>query len=434
MKQIENNAVSDLLISFGTHAGMVGKNNEDFVAFAAFDSGMDDVETPVIFHLGIVADGVGGQTAGERASRLATHTIVSYFAELESITIEQVTVHLDKAITEANTAVLREAREVPELKGMATTIAIVAILEGLLFTAHVGDSRVYLFRDDILYQLTNDHSWVQEALEAGIINVEEARTHPNRNIIRRSLGTVENVTVDLVMMSGENNHFWQGMPLRKEDTILICTDGLTDMISDYDVQLSLEEHTTQMSDLVVELIDKANHAGGKDNTTVMTIKTAENFVPNRMMPIPPSLKPVVQRVNLGPEPEHLTLVGKSIDRNTVAPPTIRSMPTITPNMIRTYNNGESRIKTPGDNPTVKTHNTVPKDKRPTLKTHARAATLPEEELSTAPLQGKVERTLSEEILSPDNSFQHFMVRFVIGLAIVAALLTLLVFVMSLILS
>ena len=101
MKQIENNAVSDLLISFGTHAGMVGKNNEDFVAFAAFDSGVEDVETPVIFHLGIVADGVGGQTAGERASRLATNTIVSYFAELDSLTIEQVSVHLDKAITQA---------------------------------------------------------------------------------------------------------------------------------------------------------------------------------------------------------------------------------------------------------------------------------------------------------------------------------------------
>lgn len=428
MKQIENNAVSDLLISFGTHAGMVGKNNEDFVAFAAFDSGADDVDLPVIFHLGIVADGVGGQTAGERASRLATHTIVSYFAELENITIEQVTTHLEQAVTQANLAVLQEATEVPELRGMATTIAIVAILEGLLFTAHIGDSRIYLFRDTVLYQLTNDHSWVQEALEAGIISVEEARSHPNRNIIRRSLGTVEDVAVDLVMMSGQNSHFWQGMPLRKEDTLLICSDGLTDMISDYDVQCSLEEHPVQMSDLVMELIDKANHAGGKDNTTVMMLKTSDHFVPNRMMPIPPSSKPVVQRVNLGAEPEQLTLVGKLIDRNTVAPPTIRSMPTVTSSMIRTYRNGANK-SAPSDAP--------PAAQRPTLKTahiqkETGAATLPDKAFSAAARQK--EKTLSEEILFPDNGFQQFLLRFVIGLAVVAAILALFIFVMSLILS
>ena len=429
MKQIENNAVADLLISFGTHAGMVGKNNEDFVAFAAFDSGMEDVESPIIFHLGIVADGVGGQTAGERASRLATNTIVSYFADLESLTIEQVSVHLDKAVSLANTTVIQEAKEVPELKGMATTIAIVAILEGLLFTAHVGDSRIYLFRNETLYQLTNDHSWVQEALEAGIINNDEARNHPNRNIIRRSLGTVDNVTIDQVMMSGQNNHFWQGMPLRKEDTIIVCSDGLTDMISDYDVQLSLEEHTLQMSDLVVELIDKANHAGGKDNTTVMAIKTADNFKPNRMMPIPPSLKPVVHRSISGPEPEQLTLIGKSIDRNTVAPPTIRSMPTITPNMIRTYqDNGRTRMEIAGDMPTLKSSSGIPKDKRPTMKTHARASSLPLEDspqTTAAPM--------NDEFVS-DNTFQQFMIRFVIGLAVVAGSLTVLVFVLSWFLS
>ncbi|MFK7801168.1 MAG: protein phosphatase 2C domain-containing protein [Anaerolineae bacterium] len=429
MKQIENNAVADLLISFGTHAGMVGKNNEDFVAFAAFDSGVEDVESPVIFHLGIVADGVGGQTAGERASRLATNTIVSYFANLESLTIEQVSVNLDKAITLANTTVIQEAKEVAELKGMATTIAVVAILEGLIFTAHVGDSRIYLFRDNTLHQITNDHSWVQEALEAGIINNDEARSHPNRNIIRRSLGTVDNVTVDQVMMSGQNSHFWQGMPLRKEDTVLICSDGLTDMISDFDVQLSLEEHTDQMSDLVVELIDKANHAGGKDNTTVMIVKTADNFSPNRMMPIAPSLKPIVHRSVSGPEPEKLTLIGKSIDRNTVAPPTIRSMPTITPNMIRTYkDNGRTRMAIAGDMPTVKSSKGIPKDKRPTMKTHARASSLP---LEDAP---KPEETTVEDASVADNTFQQFMIRFVIGLAVVAGSLTVLVFILSWLLS
>ncbi|MEM8863311.1 MAG: PP2C family serine/threonine-protein phosphatase, partial [Chloroflexota bacterium] len=425
MKQIEDNAVSSYLVSFGTHEGMVGKNNEDFVAFAAFDSGVDDVEVPEIFHLGIVADGVGGQIAGERASKLATQTIVDYFADLESIQIEQVLVHLDKAISLANQTLIEESSETPEYKGMATTVAIVVILDGLLFTSHVGDSRVYLQRNGELYQLTNDHSWVQEALEAGIINVEEARKHPNRNIIRRSLGTMENVAVDQVMMSGQDSHFWQGMPLRKDDLLLICSDGLTDMISEYDVMATLEDKQSEVSEKVSELIDKANQAGGRDNTSVMLIKTAEDFKPNRLMPIAPSLKPTIHRSILGPESETITFVGKAIDRNTFAAPTVRSMPRVSSDMIRSHKRtGRAQLAVIGDLPTIKSTS-------PTIQASAH------NHVSHSAKTVKTEwdkvknghQSNQQSIPGNNEAVQRLLIRIVVTLASIAVALLIIVFLM-----
>ena len=341
MKQIENNAISDLLVTFGTHEGMVGKNNEDFVVFAAFDSGIADHngEAPSLFHLGIVADGVGGHSAGERASRLAASTIISYFAELKSLTLEQVNAHLSQAVMQANIALIDESTMEPTLRGMATTIAIVAIFDGLLFTAHIGDSRVYLYRKGALYQLTNDHSWVQEALEAGVITAEEARNHPHRNIIRRSLGTIEHVELDQVMMSSEDSHFWQGMPLSKNDMLLICSDGLTDMITDADIKLSLEAHAEQLPELIVELIDKANHAGGRDNTAVMVLKTSDTFRPNQTSPIP---KPPQQVVHVAAgsqllEEDQTFSLNEPVDRTIIPSPTILSVPTVPPKQVRPQN-------------------------------------------------------------------------------------------------
>lgn len=425
MKLIEENAVTDYLVSFGTHEGMVGKNNEDFVAFAAFDSGIKDVESPVIFHLAIVADGVGGQIAGERASRLATQTIVDYFVNLENITIEQVLVHLDKAVTLANKALIEEAASTPEYKGMATTVAIVVILEGLIFTSHVGDSRIYLYRNQELHQLTNDHSWVQEALEAGIITDDEARKHPNRNIIRRSLGTVDTVTADQVMMSGPNSHFWQGMPLRKDDLILVCSDGLTDMISETDIRNSIETHPEDVSPLALELIDKANHAGGRDNTSVMLIKTAEDFKANRMMPIPPSLKPIVHRSTAGPEAETITFVGKAIDRNTFAAPTIRSMPRISSDMIRTHRSRDrSNLALAGDAPTIKTTNPA---KIPTVKIPTYRST---DTIKTSfPDLKKQERVQYKSGPGNNEVVQKLLIRIVVTLASIAAALLLIVLLM-----
>lgn len=432
MKQIENNAVSDFMVSFGTHAGMVGKNNEDYVAFAAFDTnGKSEYDERIILHLGVVADGVGGQLAGERASQLATQTVVNYFGDIEDLTIEEVGDHFDKAVSMANRAVIEETEIYPENKGMATTIAVVAVMDGLLFTAHVGDSRIYLHRENTLYQITNDHSWVQEALQAGIINEAEAKQHPNRNIIRRSLGTMDTVAADQRMLSGAQDHFWQGMPIRKGDSVLLCSDGLTDMISEYDVKLSLEEEVEEMSDLVVNLIDKANQAGGRDNITVMVIRTAEDYKPNRMMPIPPSIDDVVHRTNKGPEPEKLTLVGQSIKSNSVAPPTIRSMPKVTRDMLRAYNhNGNPELALPNQLATVKMK-TVPKPIK-TEKTKTRKSIDKEALRITQPALEKSDFELDTPAENEPSSgeFQWWMVRIVLGLAILAALMTIFVFIMS----
>lgn len=312
MKTLTLHDYSEFRISYGTHPGMTGKNNEDFVDIVAFDANYPDEE--VVLYLGIVADGVGGQSAGERASRLATETIIDYFSHLDKISIDNILIHINKAVTKANNIVVEESNDIAEYSGMATTIAMVAILEGLLFTSHVGDSRIYMMRDDVLYQLTSDHSWVQEALEAGIISQDEAKTHPNRNVIRRSLGTLDTVIVDQVMMSSIGTHFWQGMPLRDGDHLLLCSDGLTDMISASAIRESVLRYKSDedLESTVAELITKANEAGGKDNITVMLLSTGQDFTHNKVMPIPPPVNPVYHIQEEGDLDEKITLADQPL--------------------------------------------------------------------------------------------------------------------------
>ncbi|MEM7797657.1 MAG: protein phosphatase 2C domain-containing protein [Chloroflexota bacterium] len=302
MKILSPHNYPEFRISYGTHPGMTGKNNEDFADFIVFDANYPEEE--MVLYLGIVADGVGGQSAGERASRLATETIKTYFEALERINIDNILIHINKAVVQANEALIDESNSDIELSGMATTVAIVAVLEGLLFTSHVGDSRIYIKRDDTMHQLTSDHSWVQEALEAGIITFEESLYHPNRNVIRRSLGTLDTVIVDQVMMSSSGTHFWQGMPIRSGDIILLCSDGLTDMITVEDISNSINTHYNDLEVGIEEMINKANAAGGKDNITVMLIGTGIDFQHNRMMPIPPPVNPVyhLEQFSLKTEP------------------------------------------------------------------------------------------------------------------------------------
>lgn len=421
MKQVEENGITNYLISFGTHEGMVGKNNEDFVTFVAFDSGIKNLDTPEIFHLGIVADGVGGQIAGERASRLATQTVITYFSELEEVNAEQVLVHLEKAVTLANKTLHEEAANSPEFRGMATTIAIIAVLEGLVFTTHVGDSRIYLYRNEELHQLTNDHSWVQEALEAGIITDDEARNHPNRNIIRRSLGTLETVTADQVMMSGPNNHFWQGMPLKNHDLLLICSDGLTDMIDDSDIQNSIRDKKGNTSALVFDLIEKANDAGGRDNTSVLLMQTSENFKANRLMPIPPTLEPVVHRSMVGPEPETITFVGKAIDKNAFAVPTIRSMPRISADMIHTHQNNQDNHVSSNE-PAAKT---IDPAKIPTVKIQ----TLEPQDTLKIDLTKQKPNVQSQTLTENNEAIQKFLIKMIMTLASIVVALLLIVLLM-----
>jgi protein phosphatase len=262
--------ITTLKVFGGSHEGMSGKHNED--SYGIFAWKLDDDK---ILHLGVVADGVGGQIAGEIASRVTIETVGAYFDKPD--TINNISGHLEQAILAANEAVYNASQENPDYRGMSTTIAMAAVVENRLYTSHVGDSRIYLLRDGRLQQISIDHTWAQEAIEAGLLTREQAKTHPNRNVIKRHLGGKLQIEVDhrLALVQGqsaEEAHANQGMSLNPGDTILICSDGLTDMISDESALESLNTHFQDLPAATSELIDKANQAGGRDNITVVLMQ------------------------------------------------------------------------------------------------------------------------------------------------------------------
>jgi PPM family protein phosphatase len=269
MEQLQ--AITELNSGHGSHEGMSGKHNEDNYGLSCWQ--LDDGRA---LHLAAVADGIGGQIAGELASRLAVDAIEAYFQRQES-TISNISGHLERAILAANRAVYDHGREKPELQGMGTTMVLAAVLSGRLYVASVGDSRIYLLRDGRLQQLTVDHTWAQEAIEAGLLTREQAKVHPNRNVIKRFLGGLPEVNVDhrLIAEDGQtgaetrNN---QGLRLKPGDTLLLCSDGLSDMIDDDAILASLQEHFHDLPAAANELIEKANAAGGKDNITVVLMQ------------------------------------------------------------------------------------------------------------------------------------------------------------------
>ncbi len=274
-----------LKVGYATHEGMSGKHNEDF--FGVFAWKTDDDR---LIYIGVVADGVGGQTAGEVASHVAVSAVQKYFDELPRV--ERVSLHLEQAILAANEAVYREAQENPEYQGMSTTMCIVGIIDGKLYQAYVGDSRIYMMRDGRLQQISVDHTWAQEAIEAGLLSREQAKTHPNRNVIRRHLGGSLQLEVDhrLVLKPGESTQESlanQGTKLRPGDTLLICSDGLTDMITDASVHESMHKHFFDLPTGAKELVDKANRAGGKDNITLVMIQVPTDKAP-AMVPMEPA--------------------------------------------------------------------------------------------------------------------------------------------------
>lgn len=276
MKLLENpHSLTAIQIASGTHEGMTGKNNEDAYQFAAWQTGDRHL------YLGVVADGVGGQTAGELASQIVVESMVAYFDQLPEMSLagRNMLNHLLTAIHDANTAVYNRAQTDKEVQGMAATIVVAAIFNGRLYTSHVGDSRIYFWRDEQLHQITQDHSWVQEAVEAGLITAEQARTHPNRNIIRRSLGTASETDVDQNPLSPEAFLLKQGMALQKGDTLLLCSDGLSDMIDDEAIATTLRQHGEDLNTAVDDLIQQANDAGGRDNITVMLLRMLEGADP-----------------------------------------------------------------------------------------------------------------------------------------------------------
>ena len=208
----------------------------------------------------VVADGMGGHVAGEVASQVAVQTILSVFDEpAESDDLAE---RIQAAIVRANAEVYTLGSTDLRLTGMGTTVVAAAVSDSGLTLANVGDSRAYLLRDGELRQLTRDHSWVAKAVENGMLTPAQARHHPDRNVIYRSLGAEPDVRVDTFVYD-----------LRSGDRVLLCSDGLTDVVDD-DLLAKLAGEP-EAETAVQQLIDAANDAGGPDNITVTLIVVEE---------------------------------------------------------------------------------------------------------------------------------------------------------------
>ena len=257
-----------------THPGMKGKNNEDRFGVSAFRT---QAQPPVPVLLAVLSDGIGGNRAGEVASELAVNLISHHAAESDGKNPPQI---MEEAIHMASEHIRLQAQEKPEQHGMGATCACVWIAGDRLYTATVGDSRIYLMRGEAIYQLSVDHTWIQEALERGLIQSDQVNGHPNAHVIRRYLGSPALPEVDFRLRMLENSGPTsdetpaqtsqnQGMKLQSNDRLLLCSDGLTDLVSGDEIrdtfrQLSLEEAGQH-------LIDLANQRGGHDNITLVSI-------------------------------------------------------------------------------------------------------------------------------------------------------------------
>lgn len=214
-----------------------------------------------------VADGMGGVSGGDFASRLALQTLVEeYYARTEPTTPAR----LSEAVSQANRRIYQEAENHPEYFGMGTTVSALLIHGDHAYIAHVGDSRVYLLRNgEGLCQITEDHSLVAEQVRNGYISEDEARTHTLKNLITRAVGTKEAVKADLIAMR-----------LKVSDTLLLCSDGLSNLVDN--TQLSSAMASENLQGAARVLVGRALEAGAPDNVTVLLIRVTAQPHKTRM--------------------------------------------------------------------------------------------------------------------------------------------------------
>lgn len=232
-----------------THKGVVRENNEDFY-------GYDEIGNKFF----VVADGMGGHNAGEVASKIAVEEVVK-FLSTNDIEFSNVKGELSRAVNLANRKIFHLAQENDAYEGMGTTLTAAYIQDECIYFAHVGDSRAYVLKDSGLNQVTSDHTLVSALIKSGTITEEQAINHPKKNIITKALGTDADVACDVESIS-----------LDGVRAILLCSDGLTNLVSDSEIEglLNKNENVTQQCE---ELVRLSNARGGYDNITVLIVKT-----------------------------------------------------------------------------------------------------------------------------------------------------------------
>ncbi len=237
--------------------GRARSNNEDSVA-------VDESRA-----LAVLADGMGGYNAGEVASHMATSFIVAELGRWLEVAAEKATDAemrraMDICVDNANRAIFEAANANPQYAGMGTTLVVAHVRGNELRIGHVGDSRAYRWRDGKLEQITRDHSLLQEQIDAGLITPEQAAGSANKNLVTRAVGVEETVTLE--------THLHELLPA---DTVLMCSDGLSDMLSDAAMARLLQANES-LPAAGAALIAAANEAGGKDNISLILIRAAGN--------------------------------------------------------------------------------------------------------------------------------------------------------------
>ena len=232
-----------------TDVGRVRESNQDYVYTS---------ESPVgnLPNLFIVADGMGGHAAGDFASKYTVEQIVAY---IEKAPMTSPVDLIRGAVTKANASLMAQEKSDTSLSGMGTTVVIATIIGDCMYVANVGDSRLYLLREELV-QITRDHSLVQEMVRMGEMDASEAKSHPDKNIITRAVGAFDELEID----------FFEEY-IHPGDVILMCTDGLSNMVDDISIRQIIETGR-DVVEKVQHLVDAANRGGGKDNITALIIE------------------------------------------------------------------------------------------------------------------------------------------------------------------
>ena len=242
-------------------------------------SGNEDNYVAVPDHgIFVVADGMGGHAAGEVASEMAVQVVVRELGSLRGLVDDQVAERMRSAIRSANGAIFQRTLAEPEKRGMGTTVTALVLYDVRFLIGQVGDSRAYLLRDGKLSQLTKDHSYVQEQVDAGYLTPEQARTHPYSNVITRCVGANADVMPDVYV----------GV-VKAADLFLLASDGLTGMLEDPELAQVLTAHRTPQEQ-VDAMIAEANRHGGLDNITAIVVRVDSVDAPGgdamKTQPIP----------------------------------------------------------------------------------------------------------------------------------------------------
>jgi len=242
-------------VSVQSDIGCLRQNNEDSFGYWEPE---DDQQFLRKGRLAVVADGMGGYEGGQEASRLAVETLLEVYRDFGG---DDPQAALIEGLQAAHEQIRQYSFAHPELRGMGTTCTAAAIVQDALYYVHVGDTRLYLIRDGQITRVTRDHSYVGRLVESGMISREEAETHPQRNILTAALGT----NPDLIMDSPGRPE-----PLRPEDVLLICSDGLWGQVRDSEILDAVENKSAEQAGR--KLIELARERGGPDNITVEILR------------------------------------------------------------------------------------------------------------------------------------------------------------------